>query len=111
MEAITLWEQALNLIPNPKQEYEAANWLYSSIRDGYFMLNNFEESAAYFTKAKFGGYDNPFIMLRLGQSFYATNKLEEALEYLLRAYMLEGKEIFKGEDKKYFAHLKSKVKL
>ena len=36
---------------------------------------------------------------------------EEATEYLLRAYALDGKAIFKNEDKKYFDFLKKTAKL
>jgi hypothetical protein len=35
-----------------------------------------------------------------------VRNLKKQKEYLLRAYMLEGKEIFKSEDKKYFKLLK-----
>lgn len=50
-------------------------------------------------------------MLRLGQSAFELGKKERATENLLRAYMLEGKEIFEEDDKKYFEFLKSKVDL
>ena len=40
-------------------------------------------------------------MLRLGQCAYELGK-QEAAEYLMRAYMLAGEEIFEDEDEKYF---------
>ncbi len=39
--------------------------------------------------------------MRLGQSAFEIGKMEEAREYLLRAYMLEGDDIFSDEDEKY----------
>ena len=47
------------------------------------------------------GYSNPFVMMRLGQSALEIGKTEEAREYLLRAYMFEGEDIFSEEDEKY----------
>ena len=40
-------------------------------------------------------------MMRLGQSALEIGKIEEAREYLLRTYMLEGEDFFLDEDKKY----------
>ena len=57
------------------------------------------------------GYNNPFVLLRLGQSAYEIGNKEQALEYLLRTYMLEGKEIFEEDEKKYFEFLKSNMDL
>ena len=48
------------------------------------------------------GVANPFVMLRFGQCCYELNKKEEAQEYLFRAYLLAGKEIFEEDDAKYF---------
>lgn len=48
------------------------------------------------------GVINPFILLRLGQSCLECNELENAKEFLLRAYMLKGDDIFLGEKEKYF---------
>ena len=61
------------------------------------------------------GYGNPFIMLRLGECCLEIGDEKNAVEYLLRAYMMEGKEIFEpdedGEDdgQKYFDFLKTHV--
>lgn len=55
------------------------------------------------------GYHNPFILLRLGQSFLENNDTKQAKEFLLRAYMLEGENIFEEEDEKYFQFLQTNV--
>lgn len=51
------------------------------------------------------------VLLRLGQCYFNIRQRKKATEFLLRAYMLEGSSVFKDEDKKYFAYLKSKVEL
>lgn len=54
-------------------------------------------------------------MMRLGECCLEIGNEKNALEYLLRAYMLAGKEIFEpddegNDDKKYFEYLKNHVK-
>lgn len=50
-------------------------------------------------------------MMRLGQTYLEANKLEEAKEYLLRAYAMEDEDIFELEDPKYLQFLRKNVSL
>ena len=113
--AITIWEKSLSLIPNPKNSYSESFWLETSIGDAYFLLGEYTKALEHFENAKGNieenAYENPFVMLRLGQTLLENSINEEAKEYLLRAYMLEEEEIFKNENKKYFNFLKQNVKL
>lgn len=115
VKAIRVWEQAFRLIPEPKNSFSQSLWLHSSIGDAFFLLNDFKQSAAHFFAAKSNveqnGYANPFIMLRLGQSYFELNDTANAKEYLLRAYTLGGKELFGDGGKKYFDFLSKHVKL
>ena len=47
-------------------------------------------------------------MLRLGQCSSELGK-EDAVEYLMRAYMLAGKDIFENDDEKYFDMIKNLI--
>lgn len=113
--ALEVWEKALELIPEPKNIYSQALWFLSSIGDIYFSDKNYDQAFKCFENAKNNlsgeGTNNPFILLRLGESAYELDKKELAVENLLSAYMLEGKEIFNEDDKKYFEFLKSNVDL
>lgn len=112
--AIECWTHALALLPKPQNIYSESLWLETSIGDAYFQLADFEQAIAHFINAKGNneenGYDNAFIMLRLGQLYFEREQFDQAKEFLLRSYMLEGEEIFE-EDKKYFSFLKENVKL
>lgn len=114
-EAIAVWQRALSLIPHPQHMYAESQWLETSIGDAYFMLNEYKDALVYFQNAmaniEENAYGNPFIMLRLGQILLENQQLEEAKEYLLSAYMLEGAEIFEEDDKKYFEFLEKSVRL
>lgn len=106
------FEEALALLPEPHMDWEAALWLYASIGDMAFLSARYDDAAEAMGAALQceDGASNPFVQLRLGQSMLELGHQPQAEEHLLRAYMLEGKEIFDAEDPKYFHYLQSKVK-
>lgn len=111
--AIKKFEQALAIVPTPKTDYEASLWLYASIGDMYFSKGDHENSADNFYNALNcpDGQVNAFVHLRLGEDLFELKQKDESLDHLLRAYMLEGKEIYDGENEKYFEFLSSNVAL
>jgi len=112
-EAIRLWRRALSVLPPPANDWEAATWLLTSIGDAYFSMSMFADAAESLRDALNcpGAVENPFIYLRLGQSLYRQGKRGDAVDPLLRAYMLEGRDIFHGEPPEFFAYLQSQVDL
>ncbi|MES9684574.1 hypothetical protein ABWK22_17075 [Gottfriedia acidiceleris] len=101
--AIKKFKNALELIPEPKYMWEASTWVFTALGDVYFHLEDYHEAKNYFYDA-FNcpeGMGNPYILLRLGQNLYENCEKEKAKEYLLKAYMLEGQDIFEEEDPKY----------
>ncbi len=118
-EALAVWKEGLALIPEPQQFYGETVWFLASIGDVYFQQGDYKEALACFDSARGNlsgdGYGNPFVMLRLGECFLETGDEKNALEYLLRAYMLEGRDIFEGDDgddeMKYFEFLRTHVDL
>lgn len=120
-EAIQTWQEGLDLIPEPQQFYSEAIWFLAAIGDVYFQTGIYSQAHKCFDKARGnlsgGGYGNPFIMLRLGESCLEIGDEKNALEYLLRAYMLEGEDIFEPDDdgkddgKKYFDFLRTHIDL
>lgn len=108
-EAVEKYIEALDLLPEPKTEWEACTWLLASIGDANFKSRNYEHARAALTDAMHcpGAIGNPFIHLRLGQSQFELGNMQRANDELARAYMGAGKEIFDQEDPKYFAHLKT----
>ena len=104
-EALTEFSKALELLPKPDYMWEAATWLYGSIGDMYFQLNDYSASLDCFMKAQKcpDGMGNPFICVRIGECFFELGNIEKAKQYLMQAYMLEGEEIFLDADPKYLA--------
>ena len=103
-DAIEKYTQALNLIPEPKYYYEASTWVYTAIGDALFYLENYSHALNMFQEALKcpDGIGNPFVLVRIGECFFETDSLDNAKNYLLQAYMVEGEEIFENEDEKYF---------
>ena len=108
LEAIEKYNNALELLPNPKYIWEASTWIYTAIGDTYFLNNQFQEALDFlFESLKCpDGLENPFVLLRIGECFYELKGFDKAKEYLLQAYMYDGMDIFEGEDVKYFDVIK-----
>ena len=120
-EAVAVWQAGLELIPNPQQFYGQTVWFLAAIGDIYFQQGKYALAHECFDKARGNmtgeGYGNPFIMLRLGECCLEIGDEKNALEYLLRAYMFEGEEIFASDDEgkddgsKYFKFLRTYIDL
>ena len=102
-EAKRLFLLALDCIPMPKYEWEASTGLYAALGDVSYLDGHYDDAVNYFNEALKcpDGIGNPFILLRLGESFFELHNLEKAKDYLIQAYMCDGDEIFEDEDEKY----------
>ena len=111
--AFSFYREALNLVPNPVEEWEATTWILAVIGDLYFSAGNIEKSARSFEDAILcpGGLGNPFIHLRLGECYFEMGRFDHSADELVRAYMGAGREIFQKENPKYLQHLKTRIKL
>lgn len=110
--AIEVWQQALALLPEPRRQWQASLWLNASIGDAERAKGDVEAALAAFEEAAASGaiegQSNPFVHLGLGSCLIDLGRDEEATEPLLRAYMMEGEEIFAESDRRYLAHLRAK---
>ena len=107
--AVTQYEMAWALLPEPRIEWEAATWILAAIGDAQFLAGNFMAARDALSEAMQcpGAIGNPFIHLRLGQCQFELGNLSRANDELARAYMGGGSALFAAEDPKYFAHLKT----
>lgn len=109
--AIIMYSEALDLVPEPKFNWAASTWIYTALGDTCYLNKDFDASKDFFFNAINcpDGVENPFIMLRLGETWYELGDVSKAKEYLLRAYILEGYSIFENEDEKYFDVIKGEI--
>lgn len=109
--AIKMYLKALDLVPEPKNNWASSTWIYTALGDTCYMNKDFNAAKEFLFNAINcpDGIENPFIMLRLGESLYELGDVMRAKEYLLRAYILEGYSIFDSEDDKYFDVIKDEI--
>ena len=107
-EARTIWQQAWDLLPEPREEWEAATWLLTSIGDAYFLEGKYADALDPLQRAVFcpGGLGNPFLHLRLGQVQFELGNMARAKDELARAFMGGGDEVFDGDDPKYWRFIR-----
>ena len=110
-EAIYMYLKALDLVPKPKNEWKTSTWIYTALGDTCYIKKDFIVSKKYLLDAIDcpEGIENPFINLRIGESFFELGKFKKAKEYLLKAYILDGYAIFYDENDKYFDLIKDEI--
>lgn len=110
-EAIEKYKEALQMLPSPYENWEAANWIYVAIGDARFKQGYFEKSLKSFVNSTHcpSGTVNPFIHLRLGQCEFELGNRERAANDLEKAYIDAGNEIFLEDDIKYLNFIKARL--
>lgn len=111
--ALAAYQSAMNLIPEPKENWEASTRIYTAIGDTLSYMCNYAEALQALQKAIASpdGLGNPYIHLKLGECQFEMGDFEKATDELTRAYMSEGPEIFEGEDQKYFEFLSTRIRM
>jgi len=107
-EALEDYQNALLLLPEPIEEWEAATWVLVALGDCHFLLGDFPAAHGDLSHAMVcpGALGTPFIHMRLGQVQLELGNEPRARDELARAYMGGGPEIFETEDPKYLAYLR-----
>jgi tetratricopeptide (TPR) repeat protein len=111
--AIAEYNRAWEIVPEPKNDWDASTWILVAIADACFL-------AGYTTSAREAldyamtcpaALGNPFIHLRRGQVLLDQGEAEPAADELMRAYMGGGQEVFANEDGRYLAFLRTRADL
>ena len=102
---------AWDLLPEPKNQWEAATWILAAIGDANVLGGDYVAGRDNLSKAMGcpGAIGNPFIHFRLGQCQFELGDHDRAADELMRAYMGDGREIFDEHDPKYFQFLASRA--
>ena len=105
--AAELYREAIQLIPAPAHEHEVSLEAFTALGEACFFAGHFTQALHCFRMAlkSPNGTANPLVHLRLGQTRFEIGDFHHAAESLLYAYALEGRDLFRGEDDKYFSYL------
>lgn len=111
--AIAEYNRAWELIPEPKNHWNAATWVLAAIADAAFLggYNTSAREALDYAMTCPGAVGNPFLHLRRGQVLLDLGEQDAAADELMRAWMGGGAELFAAEDGRYLAFLKTRARL
>lgn len=111
--AVTRFNDAWELVPEPKKDWEASTWILTAIGDCYWRLRDLKSARPVLEYALQcpGGPGNAYIHLRLGQVLFDAGESDLAADRLMRAYMSAGAEIFAAEDPTYLQFLGTRAAL
>jgi tetratricopeptide (TPR) repeat protein len=109
--ALEQFAAAWEALPEPKDEQELAIQVLGAIADCHFHLGNWEACHDAMQHALRCGVSvgNPFVRLRLGQSLYELGNEQEAANWLVPIYLMEGRAPFAEDDPKYLEFFRSKL--
>jgi hypothetical protein len=103
---------ALDLLPEPREQWNAAGWVLVAIGENAVRAGSFAAAERPLADAMLcpGTIGNPWVHLRLGQVRLELGDRDAAADELARAYMGGGRAIFAGLDPKYFALVEEVLK-
>lgn len=111
-EARAAWQNAWDLLPEPREQWEAAAWLLTAVGDAYVLEGKYADALEPLQRAVScpGGLGNPFLHLRLGQVQFELGNLSRAKDELARAFMGGGDQLFANEDVKYWRFIRETLR-
>ena len=103
--ALRLFYQAWLILPKPQSAYKAAGWVLTAIGDTYFRLGQHSQAIEALSSAIHceGMAKNPFVFLRLGQSYLDSGEISLARRELFKAWNKGGAIVFESEPPQYYS--------
>jgi tetratricopeptide (TPR) repeat protein len=110
-EALRRYRAAWSALPEPREEQEPAIRIQAAIADCHFHLGDWESCRQAVQHAFRCGAepDNPFLRLRIGQSLYELGDEREAANWLVLAFLSEGRSLFQEDDPKYLEFFRDRL--
>ncbi len=107
-QAVASYFAAWELLPEPREEWDAAPWILAAIGDVLYRRNGFSVALDFFQRARRcpGGAHNPFVHMRLGQIYLHLGDHDRAREALALALEVGGRKVFRGEDSRWLDWLR-----
>ncbi|HBX2114123.1 tetratricopeptide repeat protein [Klebsiella aerogenes] len=102
-QALEQYKKAWNILPEPKPEWQVANWISANIFSAYFDLGDYNEAKKWgeMTLQTRGSEIDTAPSIDLGMVCYELEQFDEAYKYFNDAYSYGKERAFKGRPKKY----------
>lgn len=72
--------------------------VYAGLGDCCFLKEEYKKAKDYYFNAYNYDFSNPYINMRIGECFVFLHNEDNAKEYLMKAYLMAGEAIFKGNE-------------
>ncbi len=108
--ALLAYEQAFDLLPEPRETWKASTWVYIALGDAFWLAGEYDSAREALTRCLRcpEGAATPYPLLRLGQAEFELGETAAAREHLAAAVALGGVDVLVDEDPKYAALLAAK---
>ncbi|WP_244973429.1 tetratricopeptide repeat protein [Prevotella nigrescens] len=106
-EAIAYYEEAMNRLPEPKEDWALFDTIAICIGDSYYEMGEYIVADRFYTMSltRGSGIENPYVWYVKGRNLIKLGNKEEAIDALMRAYMLDGTDVFDTDDGEFLSYI------
>ena len=106
-EAIAYYEEAMNRLPEPKEDWTLFDTIAICIGDSYYEMGEYIVADRFYTMSltRGSGIENPYVWYVKGRNLIKLGNKEEGVDALMRAYMLDGTDVFDTDDGGFLSYI------
>ena len=106
-EAIAYYEEAMNRLPEPKEDWTLFDTIAICIGDSYYEMGEYIVADRFYSMSltRGSGIENPYVWYVKGRNLIKLGNKEEGVDALMRAYMLDGTDVFDTDDGKFLSYI------
>lgn len=106
-EAIAYYEEAMNRLPEPKEDWTLFDTIAICIGDSYYEMGEYIVADRFYTMSltRGSGIENPYVWYVKGRNLIKLGNKEEGVDALMRAYMLDGTDVFDTDDSEFLSYI------
>lgn len=106
-EAIAYYEEAMNRLPEPKEDWALFDTIAICIGDSYYEMGEYIVADRFYTMSltRGSGIENPYVWYVKGRNLIKLSNKEEGVDALMRAYMLDGTDVFDTDDGEFLSYI------
>ena len=106
-EAIAYYEEAMNRLPEPKEDWTLFDTIAICIGDSYYEMGEYIVADRFYTMSltRGSGIENPYVWYVKGRNLIKLSNKEEGVDALMRAYMLDGTDVFDTDDGEFLSYI------
>ena len=106
-EAIAYYEEAMNRLPEPKEDWTLFDTIAICIGDSYYEMGEYIVADRFYTMSltRGSGIENPYVWYVKGRNLIKLDNKEEGVDALMRAYMLDGTDVFDTDDGEFLSYI------